>query len=164
VLYTVKGTALFDTVAISGTTATVRIGVGPDAAVGAGVGGRGAGPIAIGVAAPACAQFGGGVVKMDDGAVTFKGGSISNTKATVRAPSARGASPAPWYGMLRGAAWPMDGAHGAAHACCGERCTVYGACGRRGACEDACRIVAEGATPSETEGCMHRGIPCAEAT
>jgi hypothetical protein len=34
--------------------------------------------------------------------------------------------PAPWYGMLRGAARPMDGAHGAAHACCGEWCTAYG--------------------------------------
>ena len=30
-----------------------------------------------------CAQYG-GVVWMGDGAVTFKGGSITNTKATVR--------------------------------------------------------------------------------
>jgi hypothetical protein len=46
----------------------------------------------MGVAAPACAQ-GGGVVIMDDGAVTFKGGSISNsTAAGVRAPSASRAS------------------------------------------------------------------------
>jgi hypothetical protein len=37
------------------------------------------------------------------------------------------ARPASWYGMLRGAARPMDGAHGAAHACCGEWCTAYGA-------------------------------------
>ncbi len=32
-----------------------------------------------------CAQAGGGgVVSMSDGAVTFKGGTITNTKATVR--------------------------------------------------------------------------------
>jgi hypothetical protein len=31
-----------------------------------------------------CAQYGGGVVSMYDGAVTFKGGTITNTKATVR--------------------------------------------------------------------------------
>ncbi len=30
-----------------------------------------------------CAQFG-GVVNMSDGTVTFKGGSITNTKAMVR--------------------------------------------------------------------------------
>ncbi len=30
------------------------------------------------------AQGGGGVVSMSDGEVTFKGGSITNTKATVR--------------------------------------------------------------------------------
>ncbi len=43
-------------------------------------------PIALGVAAPAYAQdYGyGGVVRMEDGAVTFKGGSISNSTA-VRA-------------------------------------------------------------------------------
>ena len=34
VLDMTKGTALFDTVAISGTEATVRIGVGPDAQLG----------------------------------------------------------------------------------------------------------------------------------
>ncbi len=49
-------------------------------------------PIAMGVAAPACAQYGGGVVDMSGGAVTFKGGSISNSKAAVRAPSASCAS------------------------------------------------------------------------
>ena len=48
-------------------------------------------PIAVGVAALACAQDFGGVVRMDDGAVTFKGGSISNTTA-VRAPNASCAS------------------------------------------------------------------------
>ena len=31
-----------------------------------------------------CAQNGGGVVSMYDGEVTFKGGTITNTKATVR--------------------------------------------------------------------------------
>ncbi len=31
-----------------------------------------------------CAQSGGGVVSMSDGVVTFKGGTITNTKATVR--------------------------------------------------------------------------------
>ncbi len=42
-------------------------------------------PIAIRAAAPDCAQDGyGGVVRMDGGAVTFKGGTISNAKA-VRA-------------------------------------------------------------------------------
>jgi hypothetical protein len=71
----------------------------------------------MGVAAPACAQNGGGVVMMFDGAVTFKGGSISNTKASVRACAERESRVrAPWYGMLRCAARPMDGAHGAAHA------------------------------------------------
>ncbi len=48
-------------------------------------------PIAMGVAAPAGAQDYGGVVHMVDGAVTFKGGSISNSTA-VRAPSASRAS------------------------------------------------------------------------
>jgi hypothetical protein len=31
-----------------------------------------------------CAQYGGGVVSMGDGEVTFKGGTITNTKAAVR--------------------------------------------------------------------------------
>ncbi len=31
-----------------------------------------------------CAQGNGGVVSMSDGEVTFKGGTITNTKATVR--------------------------------------------------------------------------------
>ena len=87
-----KGTALFDTVAISGTETQVRAGQG-GCAVRADVGGRGAGPFAIGVNCAGCAQFFGlgGVVRMDDGAVTFRGGSISNSTA-VRAPSASGAS------------------------------------------------------------------------
>ena len=92
----------------------------------------------MGVAAPACAQFRGGVVRMDDGAVTFKGGSISKNSTAVRAPSASRASRAPWDGMLRAAARPMDGAHGA---CCGEWCTVYGAWSRRGACCVCCIII-----------------------
>jgi hypothetical protein len=62
--------------------------------------------------------------------------------------------------MLRGAARPMDGAHGAAHACCGEWCTVYGACGRSGACEHAFVIVGEGATPSG-RGVLHSGARAA---
>ncbi len=86
-----SGSALFDTVAIFGTQALVRACESGRCAVGAGVGGRGARPIAMGVAAPACAQFG-GVVSMFDGAVTFKGGSISNSTAAVRAPSASCAS------------------------------------------------------------------------
>jgi hypothetical protein len=59
----------------------------------AGVGGRGA---TADCNWRDCAQWG-GVVHMErsfeDGAVTFKGGSISNTKAAVRAPSASCASP-----------------------------------------------------------------------
>ncbi len=50
---------------------------------GAGVGGRRARPICGGRGCVGCAQRG-GVVSMGDGAVTFKGGSISNTKG-VRA-------------------------------------------------------------------------------
>ncbi len=51
---------------------------------GAGVGGRVAGPIAASVGCVGCAQTGGGVVRISDGAVTFKGGTISSSKA-VRA-------------------------------------------------------------------------------
>jgi hypothetical protein len=58
--------------------------VGPDAQLGRVSADGMRRPIAIGVAAPACAQDSGGVVRMVDGAVTFKGGSISNSKA-VRA-------------------------------------------------------------------------------
>ena len=50
----------------------------------AGAGGRGARPICGGRGCAGCAQRGGGVVDMDDGAVTFKGGTISRTFA-VRA-------------------------------------------------------------------------------
>ncbi len=61
------------------------------------------GPIAVGVERLACAQgYGGGVVRMEDGAVTFKGGSISNSTA-VRAPSASRASVV-WYVARRGTA------------------------------------------------------------
>jgi hypothetical protein len=55
-------------------------------------------PISIRAAAPACAQDSGGVVDMSGGAVMFKGGSISNSTAAVRAPSASRASRAVvWY-------------------------------------------------------------------
>ncbi len=90
VLSIAKGTALFDAVAISGTDAGVRGGAGRRCesgrcAHGAGVGGRVAGPIAASVGCVGCAQTGGGgVVRISDGAVTFKGGTISNSKA-VRA-------------------------------------------------------------------------------
>ena len=48
----------------------------------AGVGGRAARPIYGGRGCAGCAQDGnGGVVRMDDGAVMFKGGTISNTMA-----------------------------------------------------------------------------------
>ncbi len=56
-------------------------------------------PIAMGVAAPAGAQDYGGVVRMDDGAVTFKGGSIANSTA-VRACAereSRGPRAVVWY-------------------------------------------------------------------
>ncbi len=71
-------------------------------------------PIAIGVAAPACAQYDGGVVRMSDGAVTFKGGSISNTKA-VRAPSVRCAS------LRRGMVLARCGTADGWRALCGAR-------------------------------------------
>jgi hypothetical protein len=83
-----KGTALFDTVAISDTfAANVRAGLVRRCEpcrmrVGAGAGGRGVASIAMERAASAVQD--GGVVSMYDGAVTFKGGTISNTKA-VRA-------------------------------------------------------------------------------
>jgi hypothetical protein len=48
--------------------------------VGAGVDGRGARPIDGGRGCAGCAQDG-GVVRMDDGAVTFKGGTISRAVA-----------------------------------------------------------------------------------
>ena len=79
-----KGTALFDTVAIFDTEArnSVREGravMSRADARGAGVGGRGAdrcgGYCCLGYAQD------GGVVRMVDGVVTFKGGTISNTKA-----------------------------------------------------------------------------------
>jgi hypothetical protein len=141
------GTALFDAVAISGTEAKARAGQCGDAQLGRVSADGVRRPIAMGVAASACAQDGGGVVRMADGAVTFKGGSISNSTA-VRAPSASRASVRRGMVCWRGAARPMDGAHGVAHACCGEWCTVYGALSRSGACECSFRIVGEGATPS----------------
>ena len=78
------GTALFDTVEISNTEAqAVRTGRFGDAiradARGPGVGGQFAGRCGV-CGRLGCAQDG-GVVRMDDGAITFKGGTISNTTA-----------------------------------------------------------------------------------
>ncbi len=79
-----KGAALFDAVAISDTRASVRAGRGGVASARGRVSADGArGPICGGRGVSGCAQNG-GVVRMDDGAVTFKGGTISNTTA-VRA-------------------------------------------------------------------------------
>ena len=122
-----KGTALFDTVAISGTETQVRAGQG-GCAVGADVGGRGAGPIAMGRGCAGCAQDGGGVVDMDDGAVTFKGGSISNSRA-VRAPSASRASAR--RGMVccavRHGRWMARTVRRTHAAASGVRCTAHAA-------------------------------------
>jgi hypothetical protein len=75
------------------------------------------------------------------------GGACAERESRVRAR---------WYGMLRGAARPMDGAHGAAHTCCGEWCTVYGACGGGGGVS----------TPFESlaKGRPHRDAECCTAT
>jgi hypothetical protein len=107
-----RGATLFDGVAISGTEAEVRAGgqrcvSGPMRVGGAGGGfgrrGRGAWLY--------FAQYG-GVVTMYDGAVTFKGGTITNTKATVRigrdAPSHTGTGCRMLLGLRR--------------AVCGARC------------------------------------------
>ncbi len=72
----VKGAALFDGVAISGTEAQVRAG-GQRWVPGPMRGGGGGGGLGRRLC---CAQLG-GVVWMRDGAVTFKGGTITNTKA-----------------------------------------------------------------------------------
>ena len=79
-----KGAALFDGVAISGAEASVRAGgrrwlSGPMRVGGAGAVSDGVG----GGCGFGCAQEG-GVVLMDDGAVTFKGGTITNATAQVR--------------------------------------------------------------------------------
>jgi hypothetical protein len=80
-----KGTALFDGVAISGTEAAVRAGgrrwVSGPMRVGGGGGGVGRRRRRVRLG---CAQGGGGVIWMYDGEVTFKGGTITNTKAAVR--------------------------------------------------------------------------------
>jgi hypothetical protein len=80
-----KGDVVFDGVAISGTVAQVRIGgqrcvSGPRRVGGAGRRrcGRRRRRMWLGRA-----QSGGGVVSMSDGAVMFKGGTITNTTATV---------------------------------------------------------------------------------
>jgi hypothetical protein len=91
---------------------------------------------------------------MKDGAVTFKGGSIANSTAVRACAQCESRVRARWYGMLRGAARRINGAHGAAHACCGEWCTVCGACGGSGACEYSFVIVGERATPSG-RGVLH---------
>jgi hypothetical protein len=81
-----KGTALFDTVAISGTEAGVRAaraGLVRRCVVGRVSANGVRGPIAMGLAGSAYAQWFGGVVRMEDGAVTFKGGSISNSSLRV---------------------------------------------------------------------------------
>ena len=80
VLSMAKGTALFDAVAISGSQAGVRASRA-GCPHGVGVGGRGARADCNGRGCAGCAQYGGGVVRMVDGAVTFKGGSISNSTA-----------------------------------------------------------------------------------
>ena len=84
VIHMLKGTALFDTVEISNTAAeNVREGRFCDAiradARGPGVGGRFAGRCGV-RGCLGCVQYG-GVVRMDDGFVTFKGGTISNSTA-----------------------------------------------------------------------------------
>jgi hypothetical protein len=84
-----KGAALFDGVAIFGTGASVRAGgrrwvSGPMREGGGGGGlGRRRRRVRLG-----CAQYG-GVVRMIDGAVTFKGGTITNTKAVRTGHDAR---------------------------------------------------------------------------
>jgi hypothetical protein len=84
VIHMRKGAALFDTVEISNTAAeNVREGRFCDAiradARGPGVGGRFAGRCGV-RGCLGCVQYG-GVVRMDDGAITFKGGTISNSTA-----------------------------------------------------------------------------------
>ncbi len=77
-----KGAALFDGVAISGTEAWVRAGgkrwVLRPMRVGGGGGGFGRRRRRVRLG---CAQGNGGVVSMGYGEVTFKGGTITNTKA-----------------------------------------------------------------------------------
>jgi hypothetical protein len=82
VLSMARGTARFDAVAISGTGAIVRAGPGGDATR---ADARGGGCRRTGCEADCggqgCVGYAqrGGVVSMDDGAVTFIGGNISNT-------------------------------------------------------------------------------------
>jgi hypothetical protein len=117
-----KGTALFDTVAISGTEAKVRAGLVRRCAVGAGVGGRGAtadcnGRGWVGWCAERRRRGEDGRWRRHvQGRLDLEqhGGACAQRESRVHAPR---------YGTLRGAARPMDGAHGAAHACCGERFT-----------------------------------------
>jgi hypothetical protein len=127
VLVMYKGTALFDTVAISGSEAAVRAGLVRRCAVGAGVCGRGARADCSG---RGCAGLCAGRRRRGEHArwrrdvqgrldLEQHGGVCAERESRVRAP---------WYGMLRGAARPMDGAQGEAHACRGEhgvRCTAH---------------------------------------
>ncbi len=114
----------------------------------------------MGVAAPACAQYNGGVVMMYDGAVTFKGGSISNSTA-VRAPRASRASAR--GGMVccavRHGRW-MARTVWRTHAAAQQWFTMCGALSRSGACEYSFVIVSEGATPSG-RGVLHSGARAA---
>jgi hypothetical protein len=138
----------------------------------------------MGVAAPACAQWvggDGGVVRMNVGAVTFKGGSISNSTAAVRAPSASRASAR--GGMVCCAArhgrWMARTVYAAAR---DVRCTAHAAGVERvstpfeSLAKGRPHRDAECCTPRvrdtmrvrssytvwrsfKTEGCMHRGRP-----
>jgi hypothetical protein len=88
VISMVRGTALFDAVAISGTESGVRAGAGRRCESGRCARGRVLADAVRGRLQCSwlvgCAQGNGGVVRMDDGAVTFKGGTISKATA-VRA-------------------------------------------------------------------------------
>ncbi len=125
VLFMITGTALFDSVAISGTEAIVqhyllaivRAALGRRCAHGAGVGGRdatadcngrGCAGLCAGRRRGAHERWGRHVQGRRD--LELQGGACTQRESRV---------PAPWYGVLRGAARPMDGAHGAAHARCG---------------------------------------------
>jgi hypothetical protein len=129
---------------------------------GAGVGGRGEGPIAASVAPTA--------VRSSAAAWwTCPMEPSHSREATSRTPPrrcvrpARVARPASWDGTLRGAARPIDGAHGAARACCDKWCTVYGTFGRRGSCECACRIGCRRGNPIGTRSAAQRrtrGVRC----
>ena len=86
VLSMAKGAVLFDTVAISGTEATVR--ASRVDVRGGGCGRTGCRADCGGHGCVGCAQYGGGGgVSMGGGAVTFKGSTISKSKAVRARPS-----------------------------------------------------------------------------